>query len=177
MYFIFKRMYSNISIIVAIASNNAIGKDNHLLAYIPGDLKRFKELTTGHCVIMGRRTYESLPNGALPNRTNIVISDIPNDHIEGCHVVRSIEEAIHVCPSDEELFIIGGGSIYRQFMPIAGKLYITRMNKTFEGDTFFPPIEPEQWRILSQQDFPKGEKNDFTYSYIIYRRSEGSERS
>jgi len=163
-------MHSNISIIAAIASNNAIGKNNHLLTHIPEDLKRFKELTTGHYVIMGLKTFESLPNGALPNRTNIVISNTYNNNIEGCHIVNSIEEAIHICPNDEELFVIGGGSIYRQFISMADKLYITKINKAFEGDTFFPYIEPEQWKILSQQDFPNGIKNDFTYSYIVYGR-------
>ena len=159
-----------ISIIVAIADEYAIGNNNDLLAYISEDLKRFKRLTTGHNVIMGKKTYESLPNGALPNRTNIVITDNPDDKFEGCITVYSITEALEKCSEGKENFIIGGGSIYRQFMPYTNKLYITRIHKHFEADTFFPEIKDEEWDEISRETFPPDEVNDFSYSYITYAR-------
>ncbi len=130
-----------ISIIVAIAENNAIGKNNDLLWHIPEDMKRFRKITSGHKIIMGKRTYESLPYRPLKNRTNIVISDIPGDHYEGCVMAYSIQEAMDHCSPDEECFIIGGGMVYRQFLPLADKLYITRVDKSFDADIFFPDID------------------------------------
>ena len=115
-----------ISIIVAIAQNYAIGKDNKLLWHLSDDLKRFKKITSGHYVIMGKLTYLSLPVRPLPNRTNMIITDNPDDNFEGCMTVYSIDEVLNECPENQESFIIGGGSIYRQFMPIAQKLYITK---------------------------------------------------
>ena len=129
----------NISIIVAIADDFGIGYKNDLLCHIPGDLPGFKKITTGHTVIMGRNTFLSLPKGALPNRTNIVISDNPEDSFEGCIMANSIEDAINK-GEDGENFIIGGGMIYKQFLPLANKLYLTRVHKTFEADVFFPEI-------------------------------------
>jgi dihydrofolate reductase len=140
-----------ISIIVAVAENLAIGKDNRLLWHISDDLKRFKQLTSGHTVIMGRNTWLSLPKRPLPNRTNIVITDNPDECFEGCEMVDSIEAAIAKCPPDEESFVMGGASIYRQFMPLADKLYITRVKKAFDGDTFFPEIDPENWKMTNQE--------------------------
>jgi dihydrofolate reductase len=158
-----------ISIIVAIAKNHAIGKDNNLLWHIPEDLKRFKRLTLGHKVIMGRRTYLSLPYRPLKDRVNIVITDIPGESFEGCVMVYSIEEAIKLCKPDEESFIIGGAMVYKQFMEHADKLYITRVHKDFEADTFFPRIEPEIWdeqaRIESSDPAAS-----LPYSFINYIR-------
>jgi len=142
-----------ISIIVAIAKNLAIGKDNQLLWHISEDLKRFKKLTSGHTVIMGRNTWLSLPIRPLPNRTNIVITDNPTECFEGCVMVNSIEAALAKCPPDEECFVMGGASIYRQMMPLADKLYITQVDKPFEGDTFFPEIDPKVWEISEQSEW------------------------
>lgn len=163
-------MRKSISIIVAIADNNAIGKDNKLLTYIPGDLKRFKELTSGHTVIMGRRTFESLPHGPLPQRVNIVITHDPGLSIEGCQMAHSVEEALNLCQSQDENFIIGGETLYRAFLPFADKLYITRIFKSFEADTFFPEIRDCEWAEIHREDFSETPKNDFKFSFIIYQR-------
>ena len=160
----------NISIIVAIAENNAIGKNNELLCNLPDDLKRFKQITTGHTVIMGRRTFLSLPKGALPNRRNIVISDAPGEVFTNCTMVSSIGDALDACIDNEESFIIGGGMVYKQFMPHARKLYITRLHKHFDGDTFFPEINFDEWDELERTKLPADDKNDFSYSYIVYQR-------
>ena len=160
-----------ISIIVAIAKNNAIGRNNDLLWHIPEDLKRFKKITTGHKIIMGKRTYESLPYRPLKNRTSIVISDIPGDHYEGCIMAYSIQEAMDHCPSDEECFIIGGGMVYKQFLPLADRLYITRVHKSFEADVFFPDIDPDIWEVTEHEE-GSGEGLDFTYSFITYERKQ-----
>jgi dihydrofolate reductase len=158
-----------ISIIVAIAENNAIGKNNDLLWHIPEDMKRFRQITIGHRIIMGKRTYESLPNRPLKNRTNIVISDIRGDQYEGCVMAYSLQEAMDYCPEDEECFIIGGGMVYRQFLPLADRLYITRVHKSFEADVFFPEIDPADWKETAREE-GSGDGLDFTYSFITYDR-------
>ncbi|MBE9510304.1 MAG: dihydrofolate reductase [Bacteroidetes bacterium] len=160
----------HISIIVAVAENNAIGKGNKLLCYIPDDLKRFKRLTTGHHVVMGKKTYESLPVKPLPNRTNVVISDIGGELIKGCEMAYSIEEAIEKCPDNKESFIIGGGSIYSQFLPFAVKLYITKVHKAFDADTFFPEIDENEWKLIEREDVESDGNNDFSFSYLTYAR-------
>jgi dihydrofolate reductase len=159
-----------ISIIVAIAKNYAIGKNNDLLWHIPEDLKRFKQITTGHKIIMGKKTYLSLPFRPLKNRENIVITDNPADVFEGCTVIFSIAEAINKCSQGEENFIIGGASVYKQFLPLTDRLYLTWVNKDFDGDVFFPEIDFEQWEIVSQEDFPVDGQLGFSYSYVIYDR-------
>jgi len=156
---------NNISIIVAIAQNFAIGKNNDLLFHLPNDLKRFKEITTGHPVIMGRNTLLSLPKGALPNRRNIVITDNPEEKFERCEMVFSIAEAAEAVKNEEEAFIIGGGMIYRQFYPIAGKLYLTVVHRDFDADVYFPEIDYSLWEETSREDH-YDEKNDFSYSYL-----------
>ncbi|RLD32408.1 MAG: dihydrofolate reductase [Bacteroidetes bacterium] len=160
----------NISIIVAIAANNAIGKDNDLLWHISKDLKRFKQLTDGHFIVMGKRTYFSLPKRPLPNRTNMVITDVPGEQIDDCLMAYSIEDAIEKMDRESENFIIGGGSIYRQFIPYADKLYITRVFKEFEADTFFPEIPLNEWKLTEKQVVNDDPQNDFTYSFEIYER-------
>ena len=160
----------NISIIVAIAENNAIGKDNRLLWRLSDDLKRFKKITTGHKVIMGRNTFLSLPNGPLPGRTNVVITDRESETFEGCLMAHSIEEALADVQENEEAFIIGGGMIYKQFLPHANKLYLTLVHKQLEGDTFFPEINYDEWKELERTHFNAGEKNEFDHSFIIYER-------
>jgi len=156
---------SNISIIVAIAQNFAIGLNNNLLFHLPDDLKRFKKITTGKALIMGRRTFFSLPKAPLPNRRNIVITDVEGETFAGCETVRSVDGAIALIQNEPEAFIIGGGMIYRQFYPLAGKLYLTVVHKDIEADTFFPTIEYKDWHEVSREDF-FDKTNDFSYSYL-----------
>jgi len=165
------KILHNISIIVAIASNRAIGKDNRLLWHLSDDLKRFKKLTTGHTLIMGRNTFLSLPNGALPNRRHIVISDIPEESFEGCEMAHSIEEAIKLAGTSEECFVIGGGMVYKQFLPVAGKLYLTQVYASFEADTFFPEIDFSQWKALATEEVDAGERNQYRHSYTEFIRA------
>ncbi len=157
--------YPNIAIIVAIAQNFAIGKNNDLLFHLSNDLKRFKKITSGHAVIMGKRTLFSLPNGPLPNRRNIIITDIPGETFAGCETVYSINEAVEAVANEVEAFVIGGGMIYRQFYPIAGRLYLTMAHKDFEADTFFPEVNFDEWNVASREDL-FDEKNNFDYSNI-----------
>ena len=159
-----------LSIIVAIAENYAIGLNNDLLWHIPADLARFKRITSGHPVIMGKRTWESLPVRPLPKRRNIVISDIPGDRIDGAEVVSSIPAAIDLCDPEEENFVIGGASVYRQFLPLCDRLYITWVHQAFKGDVFFPELNPEDWHQISSEPGTPGPDNDFAYTYVIYER-------
>ena len=161
----------NISIIVAIARNRAIGKDNKLLWHLSDDLKRFKKLTTGHTLIMGRNTFLSLPNGALPNRRHIVISDIAGESFDGCEMASSIKEAIELAGKEEECFVIGGGMVYRQFLPVAGKLYLTQVHESFEADTFFPEIDFSQWKALLSEEVDAGERNQYAHTYTEFVRA------
>jgi dihydrofolate reductase len=165
------KILHNISIIVAIAANRAIGKDNRLLWHLSDDLKRFKKLTTGHTLIMGRNTFLSLPNGALPNRRHIVITDMEGETFEGCEMARSMEEAIMLAGSEEECFVIGGGMVYKQFLPLAGKLYLTQVHASFEADTFFPEIDFSQWKALASEEVEAGERNQYAHTYTEYIRS------
>ena len=156
---------NNISIIVAIAQNFAIGKNNDLLFHLPNDLKRFKEITTGKTLVMGRNTLLSLPKWPLPNRRHIVISDKIDDCFEGCEVVSSIEEAVAMVKDEKEAFIIGGGMVYRQFYPLANRLYLTVVHKDFDGDVFFPEIDYNEWEEETRENH-HDDKNGFDYSYI-----------
>lgn len=158
-------IYKNISIIVAIAENFAIGKNNDLLFHLPNDLKRFKEITSGHSLIMGRNTLLSLPKWPLPNRRHVVITDKKDDVFPGCEVVFSIDEAIEKVKDEKEAFVIGGGMVYRQFYPLAGKLYLTLVHKPFDADVYFPEVKYDEWKETSREDF-YDEKNDFNYSYL-----------
>jgi len=163
-------MNMSISIIVAVAENNAIGKDNELLWHISDDLKRFKKITTGHKIIMGKNTFLSLPVRPLPNRTSIVITDDPSDNYEGCIMAYSIEDAMAKCDDDEECFIIGGGSVYRQFLPLANKLYITRVKRSYDADTFFPEVRSDEWELIGQEDHIDEENNSLPFSFQTYIR-------
>ena len=160
----------SISIIVAVAENNAIGKDNDLLWHISDDLKRFKKITSGHKIIMGKNTFLSLPIRPLPNRTSIVITDDMSDNYEGCIMAYSIEDAMTKCDEDEECFIIGGGSIYKQFMPLADKLYLTKVGRNYEADTFFPDIRSDEWELIEQEDHIDQENNELPFSFQTYIR-------
>jgi dihydrofolate reductase len=164
------KILPNISIIVAIASNRAIGKDNRLLWHLSDDLKRFKKLTTGHTLIMGRNTFLSLPNGALPNRRHIVISDIAGESFDGCEMAGSIGEALELAGTQEECFVIGGGMVYKQFLPLAGKLYLTQVHASFEADTFFPEIDFSQWKALASEEVDAGDRNQFAHTYTEFIR-------
>ena len=162
-------IHPNISIIVAISQNFAIGKNNDLLFHLPDDLKRFKQITSGHPVIMGRNTLLSLPKGALPYRRNIVITDDPNETFDRCEMVFSIDEAIMAVNNEEEAFIIGGGMIYRQFFPVAGKLYLTLVHQDFDADVYFPEVDYSEWEEFFREDL-RDEKNGFDYSYLNLKR-------
>lgn len=161
-----------ISIIVAINEVNAIGFQNALLYHMPSDLKRFKELTTGHTIIMGRKTFESLPKGALPNRRNVVISRNASAEYKNTECFTSLEKALENCKNEEEVFIIGGASIYNEAMNLADRLYITLIHDSQqEADTFFPPIDKEIWKIEKRDDHPSDDKHLFSYSFIDYSKS------
>ncbi len=157
------------SIIVATDENYAIGKDNNLLCYLPNDLKYFKSVTNGYPIIMGRKTFESLPKGALPNRRNIVITKNKDLQFEGCEMASSIEEAINLCENETQYFFIGGGSIYKEAINFADKLYLTRIHHQFEGaDTFFPTIDAMVWKEVSREDHQPDEKHKYQYSFIVF---------
>ena len=160
-----------LSIIVAKASNNIIGKNNSLIWHLPEDLKRFKELTTGHTIIMGRRTFESLGR-VLPNRKHVILCndmkmDIEDENIEILEDISMLDKYIN---SEEEHFIIGGATIYRLLMPYANKMYITEIDQEFDGDVSFPEINKEQWNVVEVQKGLKDEKNPFDYNYVTYVR-------
>jgi dihydrofolate reductase len=158
-------------LIAAAAENNALGKNNELVWHLPDDFKRFKQFTSGHHIIIGRKTFESFPK-PLPNRTHIVITRQKDYHPEGCIVVNSLEKAIEICPKDESTYIIGGGEIYNLGMPIAYKIELTRVHDTFEADAFFPEINPEEWDMVAEEFHSKDEKHNFDFSYQTYIRKQ-----
>lgn len=159
------------SIIVAVDENNAIGVKGNLLTCLPNDLKYFKSVTQGHPVIMGRKTFESLPKGALPNRRNIVITRNKDLHFDRCEMVSSIEEAIDLCREEPEIFIIGGGTIYKEAIDFADKLYMTRIHHKFEdADTFFPEIDRSIWIETNKEDHTVDDKHKYAYSFTIFEK-------
>ena len=158
-----------ITLIAAIANNNALGKDNDLIWHLPADLKRFKSTTTGHHIIMGRNTYESIGK-PLPNRTSVIITRNPDYTAEGCIIVNSLEEAIKVTENDDSPFIIGGAQIYAQALKIANKLDITKVHHSFDADVFFPKIDMNIWQETSRKDFSADEKNKYDYSFLTYEK-------
>jgi dihydrofolate reductase len=158
-----------ISSIVAVSDDWGIGKNNELLWHISEDLKRFKRLTTGKTVIMGKKTWESLPKRPLPGRKNIVLTDVPGEKIEGSITAYSIEDALSKCDGEEEVFVIGGGSIYRQFMTIADRLYITHVHRKAPADVYFPEIDQKVWKVKDKEEYPQTE-TDPPYTYVIYER-------
>ena len=155
-----------VKIIVATSKNKVIGDSNSLIWHLPADLKRFKELTTGNSIVMGRKTYESIGR-PLPNRRNIIITRDVKYDVEGCEVVNSLEEGLMIC--NNNCFIIGGGEIYKQSMSIADQIYLTLVHEDFEGDTEFPEIGSE-WKMVTSQDFEPDEKNKHKYSFIEYMK-------
>ncbi len=158
-----------ITLIAAVAENNALGKDNQLLWHLSDDFKRFKSVTTGHHIIMGRKTFESFPK-PLPNRTHVIISRQKYSAPEGCIVVDSLQKALSVCPKNEEAFIIGGGEIYSQSIEMADKLDITKVHQSFDADTFFPDVDLDKWELSFSEFHPKDEKHAFDFSFQTYVR-------
>lgn len=168
---IVEKPLDNLSIIVAVAKNNAIGLHNELLYRLPNDLKRFKALTTGHTIIMGRKTFESLPKGALPNRRNIVLSRQEGLHYENAECYRSVEEALMQCDYTEDVFIIGGGELYRQTLGLAARIHLTLVDNTpAEADAFFPELDPNCWEEVMREEHPADEKHVYAYSFIDLKR-------
>ena len=159
-----------ISIIVAVSEDWGIGKDNELLWHISEDLKRFKKLTSGNAVIMGKKTWESLPRKPLPGRKNIVLTDVPHECIDCSVTAYSIEDALSKCEKEEEIFVIGGGSVYRQFMPITDRLYITHVHRKAPADVYFPEIDSDIWKVVEKEEFKTSENYSISYTYVIYER-------
>jgi dihydrofolate reductase len=158
----------NIIQIAAAAANNALGKDNQLLWHLPDDFKRFKALTTGHFIILGRKTFESFPK-PLPNRTHVIITRNENYQAAGCLVVHSIEAAIASVPKNEDVYIIGGAEIYKQALQISTKIELTRVHQEFEADAFYPVIDANEWQLIASEYHPKDEKHliDFTFQTFV----------
>ncbi len=163
-----------ITIIAAVAANNALGKNNQLIWHIPADLKRFKKVTSNHHVIMGRKTYESLGK-PLPNRTNIIITRNKEYTVEGCVIVNSLQEAIEVAKEDSNPFILGGAQIYKQALNFANKLDLTLVHHNFEADAFFPEIDLKVWKEISREDFKADEKNSYNYSFVTFIKKQKNE--
>ncbi|CAN5498501.1 dihydrofolate reductase [soil metagenome] len=163
-----------ISIIVAVANNNVIGKDNTLIWHLPADMKFFKEKKTGHCIITGRKNYESIPEKfrPLPNRTNIVITRQENYSAPGAIVVNSIEKAIQKAKetADEEIFIIGGAEIYKQSLHLVDRIYLTQIHETFEGDAFFPELTSDKWTETARIKGFTDEKNKHEHDFLTYEK-------
>lgn len=161
-----------ISIIAALASNNAIGKENDLLWHIPHDLKRFKKLTLGHCMIMGRKTWNSIGEKPLKGRRNIVMThhaDLCDD--AACIQASSAEDALEKCSGEKEIFIAGGESVYRQFMDLADRMYLTHVHKEYDdADTFFPGFDTDDWEVIDKEENISSPDHDFSWSYITYQR-------
>lgn len=160
-----------LSIIVAVAKNNAIGKDNKLLWHLPEDLKRFKKMTTGHNIIMGRRTFESLGR-VLPNRHHVILCndmemDINDENVEVLDDISKLDKYIN---SDEENFVIGGATIYKLLMPYSKKMYITEIDKEFDADVYFPEINKNEWKEIGREQGTEDNENDFEYEYVTYER-------
>ena len=165
-----------ISIIAAVAENNVIGKNNDLIWHISEDLKRFKKITTGHPIIMGRKTYESLPFRPLPGRKNIILTSQKDINFEGAITVNSIKDALNLCSdANDEVFICGGATIYKLFYPYANRLYLTKIHHIFEGDTFFPEIDYAEWKTEYKSELFFDEKAQLKYSFINYIRKQKKE--
>lgn len=160
-----------ITVIAAIAKNNALGKDNDLIWHLPADLKRFKKLTTGHYIVMGRNTFESIGK-PLPNRTSVIITRNHNYYKDGCLIAHSLEEALNLCKEEEHIFIIGGAQIYKETLEkgLADILEITYVHQEFEADAFFPEINLNDWKEVSREDFNSDEKNKHDYSFVRYEK-------
>lgn len=158
-----------ISLILAASQNGAIGCNNRLPWHLPADLAHFKNLTLGHYVLMGRKTYQSIGR-PLPGRTNIIITRQLDFWADGCKIAHSLHEGIALCPPNDEIFIIGGANIFAQALPYAGKIYLTRIHADFAGDTFLFDLNPAIWRETSHHDFAPDEKNKWPYSFLAFEK-------
>lgn len=163
---------SKISIIAAVADNYAIGKNNKLIWHLPADMKHFKKMTTGHAVVMGKRTFESLPNGPLPNRKNIVLTSIPEGNYDKYYEAVSLRDAIDLCDKEDEVFIIGGSSVYKQALtfPAVEYMYITWVHHEFPADAFFPKFNEKDWELTKTERHEADEKNPHPYTFCEYKR-------
>lgn len=161
--------FKGLSLIVATDQENGIGKNNQLLWHLPNDLKFFKKTTSGHTIIMGRKTFDSIGK-ALPNRRNIVITRQKDLAIENVEVFNSLEQAIATCNNEDQYFVIGGGEIYKQALPLANNLYLTKVKHTFNADTFFPNIPALEWQVVFKEVHQKDEKHQYDYSFLILRK-------
>ena len=160
-----------VTIIAAIANNNALGKDNDLIWHLPADLKRFKKVTSGHHILMGRNTFESIGK-PLPNRTTVIITRNKDYKAAGCIVVDSIEKAIEVAKADEHIFIIGGAQVYKQTIAanLVDQLDITQVHHSFDADVYFPEIDSDIWKEVAREEFKADEKNKYDFSFISYKK-------
>lgn len=160
---------SKIAIIAALADDGAIGLKNKLPWHLPADLKKFKELTTGHAVIMGKRTFESLPNGPLPNRKNVVLTSMLSEGVvEGYFEADSLEDAFEICSGQDIVYIIGGAAVYKQCFEYADELFLTYIHSNFNADTYFPEINMSDWKEINREDFEADAKNQYPYSFVKY---------
>jgi dihydrofolate reductase len=160
-----------ITIIAAIAKNNALGKDNDLIWHLPADLKRFKKVTSGHHIIMGRNTFESIGK-PLPNRTTVIVTKNADYVKEGCLIANSVEQALEMAEEDDQIFVIGGAQIYKYVMAnnLADILDITLVHNEFEADVFFPEIDSDVWDCIEREDFIADEKNEYDYSFLRFKK-------
>ena len=166
-----KKLNNELTLIAAVGENNAIGMNNELIWHLSDDLKHFKNLTKNHCMIMGRKTFESFPK-PLPNRTHIVITRQQNYKVpEGVIVVQTLEDALDAAKDDKQPFVIGGGEIYKLAMPLAHKIELTRVHASFEADTFFPKIDKTIWKEVNKTFHEKDDNHDYPFSFITYTRS------
>lgn len=159
---------SNLSAIVATDNNFLIGKNNTMPWYLPADLKHFKQITTGYCIIMGRKTFESLPKGALPNRRNIILSRNTFLKFPNAEIFSSVDELLQAVAKEQEVFIIGGAEIYSLLIPLVSKIYITRIKHSFEGDTYFPHLDFDKWEMIDEQKHLADQKNKWDYNFETY---------
>ncbi len=168
-----KKKNMTISIIVAMAENRAIGKNGDLIWHNSRDLKQFKKITSGHTVIMGYKTYLSLPNQkALPNRRNIILSSRLENAPKGFEIADSVKKALEMVKDEEEVFIMGGGMVYEQFLPLADRLYLTRIGKSFEADTYFPYINFDEWDLVDLEVIDDDPQVDYSYRFEVWERSQ-----
>ena len=160
-----------VTLIAAAGENNELGKENDLVWHLPDDFKRFKKLTTGHYIIMGRKTFETFPQ-LLPNRTHVIITRKENYSPAGTIVVHSLEKALEVAKEDPQPFIIGGGEIYKLSLDKADAIELTRVHGTFDADTYFPEIDEKNWKLVNREEHPADERHKYAFTYLTYERAE-----
>ncbi|MCC2928805.1 dihydrofolate reductase DfrA [Bacillus sp. LBG-1-113] len=162
-----------ISFIFAMDANRLIGKDNDLPWHLPNDLAYFKKVTSGHSIIMGRKTYESIGR-PLPNRKNIVVTSAHDAEFPGCTIVSSIEDVLQIASDTEECFVIGGAQLYTALFPYADRLYMTKIHHQFDGDRYFPEFDESKWKLVSSEQGTKDEKNPYDYEFLVYEKMNAS---